>query len=159
QAPSISTCDSITGGNAPIASTAETNENARPARESEDPEHQKPMSSFLSPVDCKSCWKIGTSISTPLVVAGGGRSFGACAKPTTATSVICCVPSSRWRSQVVRERVIRRVGFAGRLEMVDVVSDVPFLARLPDGLDPHSHPDLIGQAAENQVLEGDVRAV
>ena len=32
QAPSISTCDSMTGGNAPIASTAETNENARPAR-------------------------------------------------------------------------------------------------------------------------------
>ena len=31
-APSISTCDSITGGNAPIASTADTNENARPAR-------------------------------------------------------------------------------------------------------------------------------
>ncbi len=32
QAPSISTCDSMTGGNAPIASTAATNENARPAR-------------------------------------------------------------------------------------------------------------------------------
>jgi len=31
-AASISTCDSITGGNAPIASTAWTNENARPAR-------------------------------------------------------------------------------------------------------------------------------
>ena len=32
QAPSISTCDSMIGGTAPIASTAETNENARPAR-------------------------------------------------------------------------------------------------------------------------------
>jgi hypothetical protein len=31
-APSISTCDSLIGGNAPIASTADTNENARPAR-------------------------------------------------------------------------------------------------------------------------------
>ena len=32
QAPSISTCDSMIGGKAPIASTAWTNENARPAR-------------------------------------------------------------------------------------------------------------------------------
>ena len=31
-APSISTCDSIAGGTAPIASTADTKENARPAR-------------------------------------------------------------------------------------------------------------------------------
>ncbi len=31
-APSISTCDSIVGGTAPMASTADTNENARPAR-------------------------------------------------------------------------------------------------------------------------------
>ena len=32
QAPSISTCDSMIGGTAPIASTACTKENARPAR-------------------------------------------------------------------------------------------------------------------------------
>jgi hypothetical protein len=31
-APSISTCDSMAGGTAPIASIACTNENARPAR-------------------------------------------------------------------------------------------------------------------------------
>src|SRR5215831_18085906 len=109
------------------------------------------MSSFFSPVDCKTCWKIGTSNSTPFVVAGECRSFGASAKPTTATSVICCVPSSRCRSEVMRVRVVWRVGLAGPLEMVDVVSHIPFLARLPDGLHAHSHPDLVGRAAKDQV--------
>src|ERR1700756_3093920 len=86
KAASISTCDSITGGNAPMASTAETNENARPARESEEPEDQKPISDLVSPVWSKTSRKIGTSISTPLVVPSVLRTLGASAKPTTATS-------------------------------------------------------------------------
>src|SRR5258707_12305822 len=54
------------------------------------------MSSLVRPVAAKTSWKIGTSISTPFVVAGECRSFGAWAKPITATSVMGCVLC--WRS-------------------------------------------------------------
>src|SRR5258708_20767680 len=119
------------------------------------------MSSLVRPVAAKTSWKIGTSISTPFVVAGECRSFGAWAKPITATSVMCCV--LRWRSggsQVVSVGVVARVWLPARLEVVDVVRPrAPLLPRLPHPPAPHAHPDLVGRAAEDQVLEGDVRAV
>src|SRR5215470_12708922 len=120
------------------------------------------MSSLVSPVALKISWKIGTSISTPFVVAGECRSFGAWAKPITATSVMvsCVLRSRSGRSQVVGVGVVGRVGLASRFEVVDVVRpDVPLLARLPHRPDPRAHPHLVGRAAEDQMLEGDVRAV
>ena len=36
---------------------------------------------------------------------------------------------------------------------------LPLLARPPDRLDPHAHPDVLGRAVEDQVQERDVRAV
>src|SRR5579871_1516565 len=114
------------------------------------------MSLLLSPVASNTSWKIGTSISTPLVVAGECRSLGACAKPITATSVTV----QRLLLEVVGVGLVGSVGFPGRLEVVDVPHrGLPFLARLPDRLDPHAHPDLVRGAAQDQVLERDVGAV
>src|SRR5215470_7060120 len=120
------------------------------------------MSSLVSPVALKISWKIGTSISTPFVVAGECRSFGAWAKPITATSVMvsCVLRSRSGKSQVMGVGVVGCVGLPGRLEVVDIVrTGVPLLARLPHSPDPHAHPDLVGRAAEDQVLEGDVGAI
>src|SRR5215475_3668728 len=117
------------------------------------------MSSLVSPVAANTSPKIGTSISTPFVVAWECRSFGAWAKPITATSVMvsCVLRSRSGRSQVVGVGVVGRVGLASRFEVVDVVcAGVPLLARLPHRPDTHAHPDVLGRAAEDQVLEGDI---
>src|SRR5712691_11934395 len=114
------------------------------------------MSSLLSPVASNTSWKVGTSISTPLVVAGECRSLGACAKPITATSVTI----SDSLLQMMGVGLIGSVGFTGRLEMIDVPHrGLPLLARLPHGLDPHAHPDFLRSAAEDQMLEGDIGPV
>src|SRR6266853_99398 len=106
------------------------------------------MSSLVRPVAAKISPKIGTSISTPFVVAGECRSPGASAKPITATSVM----SGFLGSQVVGERVVGCVRLAGRLEVVDVVRPGrPLLARLPYRPHPHPHPDVLRRAAEDQV--------
>src|ERR1039457_418527 len=108
------------------------------------------MSSLVRPVAAKTSPKIGTSISTPFVVAAECRSLRAWAKPITATSVMSGVLGS----QVAGEGVVGRIRLAGRLEVVDVVRPgVPFLARLPDRPDPHPHPDVRRRAAEDQVLD------
>ena len=56
------------------------------------------------------------------MVAGECRSFGAWAKPITATSVTLSRRSLR--SQMVGVGLVRRVGLAGRLEVVDVLASV-----------------------------------
>src|SRR5512145_3429095 len=97
---------------------------------------------------------IGTSSST--MVGEPWNSF-ICrwAKPTTATS-LNEVPFS----QVGGERVVRRVGLAGRAEVVDVLHRRrPLLAGLPHSLHAHAHPDLVRLAAEDEVEEGDVGAL
>src|SRR5437763_7202524 len=108
------------------------------------------MSRLDSPVRAKTSAKIGTSISTPLVVPWVSRTFGACAKPAIATSGIKT-------SQVVGVGFEIRVRLAGRLEVADVLQRrPPLLARLPRSPHPHAHPDLGGVAAEHEVLERDV---
>src|SRR5690242_20604088 len=96
------------------------------------------MSDFVSPSEPSTSWKIGTSISTPLVVPSVSRTQGVCANPTTATS--------RMRaSQVLGVGVEGRVRLAGRPEVVDVLHRrAPLLARLPHRLDPHAHPHVLG---------------
>src|SRR3984957_5526803 len=132
------------------------NEKARPARESDDPEHQKPISVCWSPSSEYSAWKHGISISTPLVVPSVRRTCGAWANPTTATSrKVTLFPL-----QVVFVGVVVGVGFAGRLEEFDVVdAQAQFLAGLPHGLDPHAHPHLGRVDLLNQVQERDIGAV
>ena len=49
QAPSCSTWLSLMGGTGPVPSMVITNENAWPARKSEDPEQVKPMSAWVRP--------------------------------------------------------------------------------------------------------------
>src|SRR5262249_31189890 len=111
------------------------------------------MSSLASPVAASTSPKIGTSISTPLVVPSPWRTHGDCAKPTTATAV----PGPL---EVVRIRLIRRVRLAGGAEMVDVRHRrAPLVAGPPDRGHPHAHPDLAGLAAQDQVLERDVGPV
>src|ERR1700733_7118942 len=106
------------------------------------------MSRRDSPV-CSSTWpKIGTSISTPLVVPSVRRTLGASAKPMTATSV------TERPSQVVGEGVVRGARLPGRLEVADVLGGgPPLLPRLPHRAHPHAHPDIGRLAAQDQVLE------
>src|SRR3954467_5212334 len=111
------------------------------------------MSCLDRPVLANTSAKIGTSISTPLVVPGVSRTLGAFAKPAIATSGIRT-------SQVVGEGFVSRVGLAGRLEVADVLQRrPPPLARLPRGAHAHAHLDVFGGAAEDEVQEGDVGAV
>src|SRR3954466_6070819 len=111
------------------------------------------MSFLDSPVWAKTSAKIGTSISTPLVVPGVSRTLGACAKPAIATSGIRT-------SQVVGEGFVSRVRLTGRLEVADVLQRrPPLLARLPRGTHAHAHLDVFGVAAQDEVEEGDVGAV
>src|ERR1022692_890244 len=130
------------------------------------------MSLLVSPVAWKTSWKIGTSISTPLVVLSLCRSFGAWAKPITATSVIWATgerpPPGRRRfhpaldlpSEVMDVGVVRGIRLAGRPEVLDVFRcGAPLLAGLPDRLDSHAHPHLGRLAAQDQVRKRDVRAV
>src|SRR5262245_12498819 len=116
------------------------------------------MSFWEMPSSSCSWWKHGISISTPLVVPSVRRTCGAWAKPTTATSrnVIRRIPFL----QVVLVGVVVGVGFAGRLEVFDVVdAETPFLAGLPYRLHAHAHPHLGGVDLLNQVQERDIRAV
>src|SRR5215471_2668070 len=111
------------------------------------------MSCLASPVAASTWWKIGTSISTPLVVPSPRRSMGDWAKPTTATSVTGLL-------QVMGIGLKRCVRLAGGLEAFDVLrGGSPLLTRFPDRLDPHAHPHLARIAAQDQVLERDVGAV
>src|SRR5215471_19101010 len=138
------------------------------------------MSCLASPVAASTWWKIGTSISTPLVVPSPRRSMGDWAKPTTATSVTAPPRLSRGpppaiaecdghlvhhcggvhgdrHSEVMGIGLIRCVRLAGGLEAFDVLrGGSPLLTRFPDRLDPHTHPHLARIAAQDQVLERDV---
>src|SRR5277367_4478526 len=123
------------------------------------------MSSLTRRVLASTCWKMGTSISTPLVVLSLRRTHGDWAKPMTATSVTSApsfpVPSSTGcPSQMVGVVLVGRVWFAGRTEMADVLRCRPPLVRWsPDGGHPHPHPHLGWLAAQDQMLERDVGAV
>src|SRR3954447_22238318 len=131
------------------------------------------MSPLLSPSPERTSAKIGTNISTPLVVPSERRTWGDCANPTTATSRIsrprCARPAppvrafgslGTRRSQVLLEGVVVGVRLGGGPEMRDVLqAGDPFLAGFPDGLDPHPHPDVLGRAVEDEVEERDVGAV
>src|SRR5258708_6411876 len=114
------------------------------------------MSPLASPVLASTSAKIGTSISTPLVVVSPWRTTGDWAKPMTATSV-----TARWPpSQVMGVGLVRRVRLAGGEEVIDVLRrGPPLVARFPERPDPHAHPDLARVTAQDQVLERDVRAV
>src|SRR5436190_7172467 len=97
------------------------------------------MSLRVQPVCSYRSAKIGTSSST-IVGEPSKCSICRCAKPTTATSLICCP------SQVCLEGLVVRVGLAGRLEVHDVLDRrAPLLARLPHCFDAHPHPDLVGR--------------
>src|ERR1700744_13586 len=100
------------------------------------------MSVCSRPSSSYSEWKQGISISTPLVVPSVRRTCGAWANPTTATSrKVTVFLLSALRLEVVFVGVVVGVGFAGRLEVLDVVdAQAPFLAGLPHRLDAHSHP-------------------
>src|ERR1700744_2233248 len=134
------------------------NENARPARYSEDPEHQKPMSAWLIPSSSYSWAKHGISISTPLVVPSVRRTCGAWAKPTTAT-----LRSLMWfvsPLQVVLVGVVLGVGLPGGPEVLDVVdAETPLFGRSPHRLDSHPHPYLVGVEVGDEMQERDVGAV
>src|SRR5579875_2215944 len=116
------------------------------------------MSPFASPRSPSTPVMSGTSISTPFVVPVVRRTCGDCANPTTATSRLMLLRSSRERSspgslrsslaaarcdahsQVLPERLVRRVRLTGGPEVRDVLQpELPLLARLPDRLDPHAH--------------------
>src|SRR5215472_2182067 len=101
------------------------------------------MSALVRPVAANTSVKIGTSISTPLVVAGECRSFGAWANPITATSGMGGVLPS----QVAGVVVVRRVRLAGRPEVVDRMRLAGgVLVRPPDGGHSHAHSDLVWRA-------------
>src|SRR5436305_12928477 len=112
------------------------------------------MSPLLRPRPVSTSAKIGASISTPFVVPEVSRTWGACAKPTTATSRISRPGFARptgalgWlRSQVLLERLVVGVRLTRRAEVGDVLQpELPLLARLPHRLHPQPHPDLLGRA-------------
>src|SRR6202012_2451824 len=119
------------------------------------------MSVCSRPSSSYSEWKQGISISTPLVVPSVRRTCGAWANPTTATSrKVTSFPFIGGASEVMFVGVVVGVGFAGRLEVLDVVdAQAPFLAGLPHRLDPHAHPHLVRVDLLNQVQEGDIGTV
>src|SRR4051794_13316694 len=128
------------------------------------------MSPLLRPRPESTSAKIGTSISTPLVVPVVSRTWVDCAKPTTATSRISRPRFARpapqngalgWlRSQVLLERLVVGVRLARWAEVGDVLQpELPLLALLPHRLDPQPHPDLLGRAVEDEVQERDVGPV
>src|SRR5215470_1775068 len=103
------------------------------------------MSSLASLVAASTSPKIGTSISTPLVVPSPWRTHGDWANPTTATPAgappVTGPP-------------------AGGAEVVDVLyRRAPLVAGLPDRGHPHAHPGLARVAAQDQMLERDVGPV
>src|SRR4029079_580544 len=125
------------------------------ARESEDPEHQNPMSVCSMPRSAYNSAKHGISISTPFVVPSVRRTGGACAKPTTATSV-----TEEESSLVVLIGFVVGVGLTRRPGVVDVVdAEPPLLAGFPPRLDPHSHSHVGGFDLSHEVQERDVGAV
>src|SRR3954451_4366159 len=111
------------------------------------------MSCLDRPVFSNTSEKIGTSISTPLVVPAVSRTLGAFAKPAIATSGIRT-------SQVVGEGFVGRVRLAGRLEVADVLQRrPPLVAGFPGRAHAHAHLDVLRVAAEDEVEERDVGAV
>src|SRR5260370_9521539 len=102
------------------------------------------MSHVASPVLASTSAKIGTSISTPLVVVSPWRTTGDWAKPITATSVTVLPSRATLPSlQVVGVGLVRRVRLAGGEEVVDVLQGrAPLVAGLPERPDPrtHTHP-------------------
>src|SRR5262249_35291719 len=116
------------------------------------------MSPLASPVLASTSAKIGTSISTPLVVPAPPRTTGDWAKPMTATSLTVSPGSLASGAgagrplQVVGEALVGRVRLAGGVEVVDVLRRrAPLVAGLPERPDPHAHPDLARLAAQDQV--------
>src|SRR4051794_24794784 len=98
------------------------------------------MSCLDRPVLANTSEKIGTSISTPLVVPAVSRTLGAFAKPAIATSGIRT-------SQVVGEGFVGRVRLAGRLEVADVLQRrPPFVAGFPGRA--HAHAILTSCASQ-----------
>src|ERR1700728_2096864 len=114
------------------------------------------MSVCSSPSSSYSVWKHGINISTPLVVPSVRRTCGAWANPTTATSrSVTSLPL-----KVMLVGVVIGVGFAGRLEVFDVVdAQAPLVAGLPDSFDPHAHPHLGRVDLLNQMQKRDIGAV
>ena len=95
QAPSCSTWLSLMGGTGPVPSIVMTNENAWPARKSEEPEQVKPMSDWDRPTAALACSISGTMNSTsdsPEMEASWRW-----ANDTTATSITAAEPSVRYR--------------------------------------------------------------
>src|SRR5690606_27561077 len=139
-AASISTWLSEIGGQAPTASSADTNENGAPARSSHDPEQVKPNCAM--PVRPLISVMTGASIS---ISASPWSSplCRVCAKATTAISLfafICLAPlgGSRPRpgaartSHEVLDLFEGDVGLVDRLEPLDVVHRAaPLLAGAP----------------------------
>src|SRR5258708_19935390 len=102
------------------------------------------MSPLASPVLASTSAKIGTSISTPLVVVSPWRTTGDWAKPITATSVTVLPSRATLPSlQVVGVGLVRRVRLAGGEEVVDVLQRrAPLVTGLPEPPAPHPPPPL-----------------
>ena len=81
------------GGTGPVPSMVITNENACPARKSEEPEQVNPMSACVRPTDALASAMRGTmnSTSDSPEMAASWR----CAKATTATSIMLPLPRPR----------------------------------------------------------------
>src|SRR5581483_1974535 len=116
--------------------------------------------SFRSTPHCASAaLTTGYSISDA-VWCSSAATIGACAKPTIATFLSWLTRTSESGLEPVDEALERRVGLAGRAEVLDVgVVTLALAVGLPDGLDARPHAHVGRLALLDEAVDRERRAV